>query len=82
MCREMVQADLALFERDAYLQAGGHGAGWHPAAKLVTDIKKAWFMLGTEVKKTPSRSRRPSPTGKSENEAIFSPCRTRKRRKR
>ena len=24
MCREMVQADLALFERDAYLQAGGH----------------------------------------------------------
>ena len=24
MCREMVQADLALFERDAYLKAGGH----------------------------------------------------------
>ena len=24
MCREMVQVDLALFERDAYLQAGGH----------------------------------------------------------
>ena len=24
MCREMVQSDLALFERDAYLQAGGH----------------------------------------------------------
>ena len=24
MCREMVEADLALFERDAYLQAGGH----------------------------------------------------------
>ena len=24
MCREMVQSDLALFEREAYLQAGGH----------------------------------------------------------
>ena len=24
MCREMVEADLALFERDAYLKAGGH----------------------------------------------------------
>ena len=24
MCREMVQADLTLFEREAYLQAGGH----------------------------------------------------------
>jgi GDPmannose 4,6-dehydratase len=24
MCREMVQADLVLFERNAYLQAGGH----------------------------------------------------------
>ena len=24
MCREMVQSDLALFERDAYLEAGGH----------------------------------------------------------
>ena len=24
MCREMVEADLALFERDAYLRAGGH----------------------------------------------------------
>ena len=24
MCREMVQSDLALFERDAYLKAGGH----------------------------------------------------------
>ena len=24
MCREMVKSDLALFERDAYLQAGGH----------------------------------------------------------
>jgi len=24
MCRAMVQSDLALFERDAYLQAGGH----------------------------------------------------------
>jgi len=24
MCREMVQSDLALFERDAYLPAGGH----------------------------------------------------------
>ena len=24
MCREMVQSDLALLERDAYLQAGGY----------------------------------------------------------
>jgi GDPmannose 4,6-dehydratase len=24
LCREMVEADLALFSRDAYLRAGGH----------------------------------------------------------